>query len=245
MSWWDKHYMDPKPAKDCRNLCARCRNGYPVDAMDGPYYCDEHGTVSDEVTECEDYEFRFSSSATICMEELLFYKSEFEPVDNGHVCGECHRYSTDHPRRKPWCCACYGPGEIEPDRKACKLYWDRAEQEQKDREEAERREIERAERWKQNENNPPAVAEWRREYDLGPMPFCPNCHEPLYEFDQCYFCGQKIEMDDALREYAKPPEVEHMDCFSCGGKGTIEFIRAKGNGHRHGHCTACGMTFME
>lgn len=79
---------------------------------------------------------------------------------------------------------------------------------------------------------------------LGEMPFCPSCGEPLYEHEKCVFCGQEIDQDDEkLQEYLKPPEIETMTCFKCGG--TLEFIRSKYNGHKHGHCRDCGLRFME
>lgn len=252
MSWWDLHFMDPKPERNCRNLCARCYKGYPVDRLDGPYYCDKKGTTADEVPECEDYEFRLSSCATINMEELLFYKSEFEPVDNGHTCGECHRFTADPGRRpKPWCCACYGPEELEPDRKACKEYWDRAEQERQELEEAERREKERQETWVKNRDNPPRPAVFKRDIDYntgkptGEMPFCPNCDELLYNLDRCYFCGQAILEDDHMQEWNQPPETVETDCIICGGKGTVTAVISRYNGHKHGRCSACGASFIE
>lgn len=97
----------------------------------------------------------------------------------------------------------------------------------------------------------PRPAEWepffdyRRDEITGETPMCPNCHDPLYNYERCMFCGQKIKMDAKLKEWLKPPKVEHRDCFVCGGKGTLEFVRVKPNNHAHGHCTACGMRFME
>ncbi len=91
---------------------------------------------------------------------------------------------------------------------------------------------------------------WQRGFDFctekltGEMPFCPSCNEPLYEIDRCVFCGQEIDQDDEkLKEWLEPPEVETMKCFSCGG--TLEYVRSKYNGHRHGQCRDCGMKFME
>jgi len=91
---------------------------------------------------------------------------------------------------------------------------------------------------------------WKRDIDwctgepTGEMPFCPNCDEPLYETERCVFCGQEIEQDDEkLKEWLEPPVVETMKCFECGG--TLEFIRSKYNGHRHGQCRDCGLRFME
>ena len=102
------------------------------------------------------------------------------------------------------------------------------------------------------ENDHPALpAEWEPFFDYsrdevtGETPMCPVCHEPLYELEYCVFCGQPIMMDDKLAEWAKPPEVQHTDCFRCGGKGTLAFVRVKPNNHAHGECSACGMRFME
>jgi hypothetical protein len=40
-------------------------------------------------------------------------------------------------------------------------------------------------------------------------------------------------------------EVKTMDCFVCGGKDTVEYITSNYNGHKRGHCTKCGMQFIE
>lgn len=105
--------------------------------------------------------------------------------------------------------------------------------------------------WAKNKDNPPRDPEWKREWDemygglTAEMPFCPNCHEPLYEFERCYFCGQAIQQDKKLEDWAEPPKVETMDCFICEGKGTVRYTRSKFNGHKSGECTACGMRFIE
>ena len=92
--------------------------------------------------------------------------------------------------------------------------------------------------------------EWIRDIDYitgkptGAMPFCPKCHEPLYETDKCCFCGQEIDQDDPkLIEWLTPPEVKTMKCFQCGG--TVEYVESKYNGHKRGHCRDCGMSFIE
>jgi len=181
------------------------------------------------------------------------YGPEHEPVPaHAHTCGECVRFTEEW--RKPGayrCSSVYGPDELTADRKACLHYWDRAEQEAAEQREAEERERERLAAWEKNRDNPPRPAEWRRDWDemtgglTGEMPFCPNCHEPLYEPERCFFCGQAILRDEKLTEYEKPPEVETMDCLRCGGKDTVEFVRSKVNGHKHGGCTQCGMRFIE
>ena len=91
---------------------------------------------------------------------------------------------------------------------------------------------------------------WKRDINVftgeptGAMPFCPSCDEPLYDTEKCVFCGQEIEQDDAqLQEWLEPPEVHTMQCFSCGG--TLEYVISKYNGHKHGRCRDCGLSFME
>ena len=75
-------------------------------------------------------------------------------------------------------------------------------------------------------------------------PCCPNCNEPLYEVDKCVFCGQEIDQEDEkLQQWLEPPEIETMKCFQCGG--TMEYVKSKYNGHKHGRCLDCGLTFME
>lgn len=95
-----------------------------------------------------------------------------------------------------------------------------------------------------------AKCKWIRDYNYqtggltGAMPFCPNCEEPLYETDKCVFCGQEIDQDDErLQEWLKPPEIETMKCFNCGG--TLEYTVSDYNGHRRGQCRDCGLSFME
>ena len=250
-TWWKKHFRDPKPGPKNPNLCSHCMDGYPVETYDGDWYCDKQKKIVGQKTECAEHDNRYSSPS-ICMSELIEFQADYEPVDDEHTCGECVRYDNGgFPDRKPWCHGCYSPENIEPDRKACKIYLDRKEQEQKDREERKRREQERHDLWRKNESNPPRPAVMRREvlYDTGElsgeMLFCPNCEEPLYNLDQCYFCGQKILMDDALIEWVEPPEEHHMDCLNCGGKGTMVYVISGFNGHKHGTCSKCGASFME
>lgn len=97
---------------------------------------------------------------------------------------------------------------------------------------------------KPNGRKPPVPIEWERDYG-GVIPVCPVCGEMPYSLERCIFCGQKFIKDDRALELEKPLEVEHMDCFMCGGKGTVEYTRSRYNGHRSGHCTACGIRFME
>ena len=76
------------------------------------------------------------------------------------------------------------------------------------------------------------------------IPVCPNCDEPLYDTDQCVYCGQEIDQDDErLQKWLEPPEVKTMVCFECGG--TMKYIESKITGHKHGKCRDCGLTFME
>ena len=97
---------------------------------------------------------------------------------------------------------------------------------------------------KKNGKAEPLPIEWG--YDgYGSYPECPACHDMPYSYDRCVWCGQKLIKDDEAERRSKPPKVEHMDCIMCGGKDTVEYVRSYYNGHRHGHCTACGMKFIE
>ena len=131
------------------------------------------------------------------------------------------------------------------------MYWDLAEQERREIEERKQAERERQERLERNMNNPAVPAGWAADWDdtrgceTNEYPICPVCEEPLYAEGRCYFCGQAILTDEKLEEWMKPPEVKQMDCFKCGGKGTINYTESKINGHKHGYCTACGLKFME
>ena len=185
---------------------------------------------------------------------LKKYGPEYEPVpDHYHTCGERYRFMENWRRRGIFKCSCvYGPGDgLEAERRACRNYWDRAEQEATEKREAEEREAERLAAWAKNKDNPPRPPEWQRDWDemsgrmTGAMPFCPNCHEPLYEPEQCYFCGQPILRDEKLDEFEKPPEVHTMDCFMCGGKGTMQYTISSYNGHKNGECAKCGTRFIE
>ena len=182
------------------------------------------------------------------------FKADYrERKNTEQLCKGCVRCREDW--RNPGhyrCSSLYGPKDIQPGRRACSEYWDREEEVRKEREKEERRERERKQAWEKNFNNPPKPCVWDDMFDgctdtvrKGVIPTCPNCHEMLYETDRCYFCGQAIEQDEKLSKYAEPPKVEHMDCFSCGAKDGVEFVRSKVNGHKHGHCTVCGMSFME
>ena len=97
----------------------------------------------------------------------------------------------------------------------------------------------------------PLPPDWQTDWDevrgqvTAAMPFCPKCGEPLYEPEKCVFCGQPIEQSDRLTDWFEPPEIKVMDCFVCGGKGTLQYIESKYNGHRHGECSRCGMRIFE
>ena len=174
-----------------------------------------------------------------------------ERPNHSHTCGECVRFRGTRGNGKHKCCAIAGPKDITADRKACREYWDRAQREREEKEQEERDERERQERWEKNRNNPPKPAKWERDINYitgeltGALPFCPNCGEPLYDTERCFFCGQAIEQDERMNEWNKPPEVHHMDCVKCEGKNTVEYTVSSYNGHKRGHCTVCGMSFIE
>ena len=103
---------------------------------------------------------------------------------------------------------------------------------------------------KLNGRNPAVRMAWETgPHDSGqwPMwPMCPACGEMPYDLECCFWCGQRFIQDDPLlQEYARPPEEERTDCFVCGGKNTMVGYRAKGNGHFHGSCEACGCRVIE
>lgn len=98
---------------------------------------------------------------------------------------------------------------------------------------------------KPNGQKTPVPIAWETDFAGGTMPICPACGEIPYSLDRCTFCGQKLIKDERAKEWEKPPEIERMDCFMCGGKNTMELTRSIYNGHRHGRCTACGARIME
>ena len=178
--------------------------------------------------------------------------AEFKGDYTKMTCGGCVRFTENWKTPGTYeCCDIDGPKSIYAATPACKDYWDKAEQDAL--EAAERAETEKARRHalEQNKDNPPRPAKWVRDYDgireclTGAMPFCPNCDEPLYETDQCYFCGQKIEQDAAMKKFQEPPEEKRMNCFLCGGVNTVIYTESRYNGHKHGECENCGAMFME
>lgn len=91
---------------------------------------------------------------------------------------------------------------------------------------------------------PSLLIQWEQDYG-GISPVCPACGEMPYSLERCVFCGQKFIKDKRALEWEQPAKVEHMDCFMCGGKGTVEYTRSRYNGHKRGKCTACGIRFIE
>lgn len=173
-------------------------------------------------------------------------------IKGKHFCGGCVRYTQDwrNPERYH-CSGALRDGAVCENTPACKDYWDRKAQTEMEEEYARKDEEERQEKIRQNWNKPPLPAFWEKDYlvyqekESGAMPFCPNCGEPLYDTDRCYFCGQKILQDKEMENFMAPPSEEHLDCPVCGGKGTFVCIRSKYNGHRHGRCSRCGSAVME
>lgn len=95
-----------------------------------------------------------------------------------------------------------------------------------------------------NGTNDPIPIGWKAD-SVGIMPVCPACGEIPYSFDRCIFCGQRFIKDERMKVWTQLKKVERMDCPVCGGKDTLEFTRSRYNGHKHGHCTACGVKIME
>ncbi len=251
-SWWERHYKDENPVSlSPYNLCERCRDGYPEE--DGKaFYCMKKDEIRGITTGCELFEKRHNR-VTLSGEEVRGMIASHNPLpDTEDLCEGCIRYKMD-PRNKGsyYCCGLYGPDVIEKGRKACGQYYSQKQREEEDRIFREEQEKRRLAEWEKNKDNPPRPAKFVRERSditgelMGALPFCPNCDNPLYEHEQCYFCGQKIIQDEALAEYLKPAPLEYMDCFGCRGKGTFEFVRSKFNGHKHGKCKVCGMVVIE
>lgn len=98
---------------------------------------------------------------------------------------------------------------------------------------------------KENGKADPVHIRWSEDYDGSKVPECPSCGQMPYSVERCFFCGQKFLPDAIAEELGAPPEEVHMDCFNCGGKGTLVGNRDRGNGHFHGRCTSCGCVMME
>lgn len=178
--------------------------------------------------------------------------AEFKDDYTKMTCGGCVRFREDWRTPGTYRCSYVnGPKSIESGTPACKDYWDKAEQAALEEIERVQAEDARQRAWEQNKDNPPRPAKWVRDWDemrgrwTGAMPFCPNCDEPLYETDRCYFCGQKIEQDAEMAKFQEPPEEKRMDCIICGGENTVVYVKSGYNGHKQGKCEKCGMRFME
>jgi hypothetical protein len=131
--------------------------------------------------------------------------------------------------------------DITPDDKACVNYWDKAEEDRLKALHEQDVENRRKELWAIYAEKEPVKLPIVIDEFGGRIPECPICGEMPYDTEQCHWCGQRFIQDDEIKEY-NTPDTGTMKC-SCGG--TIEFIRSKYNGHKSGHCTKCGMSFME
>lgn len=134
--------------------------------------------------------------------------------------------------------------DIFPDDKACVSYWDRAEEERLEKLHEEDVENRRKELWAIYAEREPIKLPIVTDEFGGRIPECPICGEMPYDTEQCHWCGQRFIQDAELEEYNKPDEWLE-DCPSCGGKKTMKVGRTKYNGHKHGSCSACGMSWME
>lgn len=98
---------------------------------------------------------------------------------------------------------------------------------------------------KPNGKAAPRPIEWALDYGGGVYPQCPACGEMPYSLYRCTFCGQRFIKDERAIEWEKPPEEVALNCFVCGGKGTMKGTRARSNGHFHGKCEKCGAVMVE
>lgn len=100
---------------------------------------------------------------------------------------------------------------------------------------------------KKNGKAPPLPLEWEPDFEGRGMgwPICPACGEMPYSTERCVFCGQQFIQDETVKAYNAPPEEIRMDCFKCGGKGTVTANRTNSNGHLRWKCEACGSLHVE
>lgn len=178
--------------------------------------------------------------------------AEFRGDYRAMCCGGCVRCMENPKKRGHYLCSDIdGPDEVTADTRACEAYWDRAKQDALDALNYAQDELVRQARWAKNKDNAPRPAKWERDWDemrecwTGEYPVCPNCDEPLYQPEQCFFCGQLILQDERMEEHNKPAEVMRMDCFLCGGKDTMAYTVSSYNSHKRGHCEKCGAKFIE
>ena len=86
---------------------------------------------------------------------------------------------------------------------------------------------------------------WRKGAMYGdPFPVCPCCGEAAFVKERCFYCGQKIIVDERLQKFLKPPVALTVDCPLCHAEDAVEYIIAY-NGQRSGCCSNCGMKFAE
>lgn len=133
--------------------------------------------------------------------------------------------------------------DISPNDKACVLWWDKAEHERIEEYNRQAEENRREELWAIYAEKEPIELPIIHD-GYGYIPECPICGEMPYSTEQCHWCGQRFIQSKEIEEYNKPIKGT-MDCIRCGGKGTVEYTKSKYNGHKHGHCTKCGMRFIE
>lgn len=134
--------------------------------------------------------------------------------------------------------------DISPADKACVHWWDREEEERIDKLHEEDVEKRRKELWAIYSKREPVKLPIITDEFGGKIPECPTCGEVPYDTEQCHFCGQRFIQDKEIEEY-NTPDIGTMDCWSCGGKGTVIFRRSKYNGHKSGECKQCGLKFIE
>lgn len=99
-----------------------------------------------------------------------------------------------------------------------------------------------------NGKKEPTHIRWLEGYDGDLVPECPECGEnALANLDRCWYCGQKFIQDERVEKLRKSYEtagIEHMNCFFCGAENALAYMAAS-NGHKHGYCEKCGVSFME
>lgn len=106
------------------------------------------------------------------------------------------------------------------------------------------------------------AAVWGTDYDghedkIYRRPVCGKCKEPFGKDEQgverCYACGRIVDVTDPEMinwlKVRRETKTETMDCWQCGGKGTMEInmrrnpVTLEWQG-AHGHCNKCGMQWI-
>ena len=85
----------------------------------------------------------------------------------------------------------------------------------------------------------PKKVVWLDDYDGSKYPACPSCYELAYYGDECCFCGQPFEQDEAVEEFYKTTQIE-KDGYTVvqGYSNHVHIYGPDGRFVSHASCTS-------